>query len=100
MVLGLTRSRLHVPLAVAALALCAPGYVMGQRHGGRRYYHTVHGSLASLLLWYMAAQALMGVYLKLHLSLGARWVRPAVLRVHGIVGFGFPVLGWTQMVRV
>ncbi|WFD43146.1 hypothetical protein MPSI1_001799 [Malassezia psittaci] len=99
MVLGLVRHKLHVPLASAAVAMSLAGYILGGHHGGRQFPHTVHGTMAKILLLVLLIQTFCGVYLKLHLQWKPeKVVRPIVLRVHGIFGRMFPILGWTQMV--
>lgn len=99
MVLGLVRHKLHVPVSSAAVALSFVGYVLGGHHKGRQFPHTVHGTMAKLLFLSLLTQATCGIYLKLHLTWKPEsYVRPVVLRVHGILGRAFPVLGWTQMV--
>lgn len=97
-VLGLTRHRLHVPTAVVALLLTSSGYVMGHKHGGRRFPHSAHGSVGSLLIPVLFLQGSLGTYLRLHLKWrGEARVRPVVLFLHGLVGKSFAVLGWLQM---
>ncbi len=114
MVFGLVRHRLHVPLSVLCLALTTAGYFLGHGHGGRSFPHTAHGTMASLLIFYLAAQGGMGIFLKLHIdfpifvvptirrrnSAGQRFqsvrLRPLVLLIHGIVGAIFPIVGWVQ----
>ncbi|PWN28917.1 hypothetical protein BDZ90DRAFT_218270 [Jaminaea rosea] len=99
MVLGLIRHRLHVPLATVSLALTTAGYFFGHGHGGRSFPHTAHGTVASLLVFYLFAQMALGMYLKLHLSWKAEGrIRPVVLGLHGLLGKTFPILGWVQMV--
>jgi hypothetical protein len=99
MVMGLTRHRLHVPIAVLALALTSAGYVLGHSHGGRGFPRGAHGSVASLLIPLLVAQGSLGGYLKLHLKWkGEAKIRPTLLFVHGQLGKLFVVLGWLQMV--
>lgn len=38
---------------------------------------------------------MLGIYLKLHIHEGS--IRPWAVRLHGVVGKAYPVLGWTQM---
>ncbi|PWN90231.1 hypothetical protein FA10DRAFT_266720 [Acaromyces ingoldii] len=98
MVLGLTRHRLHVPLAVLALVLTTAGYFLGHGHGGRSFPHTAHGTVANLLIPLLMAQGALGVYLKLHLKWKAEgFVRPIVIFAHGLIGKLFSILGWLQM---
>ncbi|KAL9932648.1 hypothetical protein V8E36_008347 [Tilletia maclaganii] len=97
MVMGLVRHRLHVPLAITSLLLTTGGYVLGHKHGGRAFPHSAHGTSASLLIWYLAAQTGLGLYLKLHLRWKAEpFVRPPLLFVHGLLGRCFPLVGWVQ----
>ncbi|KAI9440867.1 hypothetical protein H4582DRAFT_1939818 [Lactarius indigo] len=95
MVLGLSRSRWHVPLQAAGIVLTLGGYVLGHAHGGRQFLSSAHGALAKLLFVPLAAQLALGVYLKLHIH--ERTLRPWAVRAHGVVGKSYPVLGWTQM---
>ncbi|KAJ6581026.1 hypothetical protein B0H19DRAFT_491139 [Mycena capillaripes] len=95
MVLGITRSRWHVPLQSAGLVLTAGGYILGHSHHGRMFLPSAHGKFASLLFIPIAAQLVLGVYLKLHIHEGS--IRPWAVRLHGVVGKAYPVLGWTQM---
>ncbi|PWN53118.1 hypothetical protein IE53DRAFT_339417 [Violaceomyces palustris] len=96
MILGLVRHRLHVPLASLSLLLTTGGYFLGHSHGGRSFPHTAHGTMASLMVLYLAAQTALGVYLKLHLKIGEKWVRPWIVLAHGILGKSFPIVGWVQ----
>lgn len=56
MVLGLIRHRLHVPLASLSLLLTSGGYLLGHGHGGRSFPETAHGSVATFMIFYLAAQ--------------------------------------------
>jgi hypothetical protein len=56
---------------------------------------SAHGAFASVLFVPIAAQLVLGVYLKLHINEGS--IRPWAVRLHGVVGKAYPVLGWTQM---
>ncbi|KAH9940736.1 uncharacterized protein BXZ73DRAFT_98566 [Epithele typhae] len=95
MVLGLSRSRWHVPLQSAGLALTAAGYVLGHAHGGRAFPASAHGEMANILLIPLALQLLLGVYLKLHIH--EESLRPWAVRAHGVVGKLYPIFGWVQM---
>ncbi|KAF8549382.1 hypothetical protein OG21DRAFT_1515265, partial [Imleria badia] len=94
MVLGLARSRWHVPLQSLAFALTFAGIILGHAHGGRQFPHSLHGSLGSWLLVPIFAQLTLGIYLKLHIH--ERSLRPYAVRVHGILGRAWPILGWVQ----
>ncbi|KAJ7497939.1 hypothetical protein B0H11DRAFT_1997903 [Mycena galericulata] len=95
MVLGITRSRWHVPLQSVGFVLTAGGYVLGHSHKGRMFLPSAHGAFASILFVPIAAQLVLGVYLKLHIH--EQSIRPWAVRLHGVVGKAYPVLGWTQM---
>ncbi|PCH44534.1 hypothetical protein WOLCODRAFT_139059 [Wolfiporia cocos MD-104 SS10] len=95
MVLGIARSRWHVPLQSAGIALTVAGYILGHSHGGRAFPATVHGLFANIILLPLFLQLALGVYLKLHIH--ERTLRPWAVRAHGVVGKAYPVLGWTQM---
>jgi len=95
MVFGLSRSRWHVPLQAAGIALTLGGYILGHAHGGRQFLPSAHGKFANILLVPIAAQLALGVYLKLHIH--ERTLRPWAVRVHGVIGKSYPVLGWVQM---
>ncbi|KAF8514047.1 hypothetical protein JB92DRAFT_2720015 [Gautieria morchelliformis] len=95
MVLGMTRSRWHVPLQSTALVLTAAGYILGHKHGGRMFPASLHGTFASLLIMPLVFQGALGVYLKLHVHEDT--LRPWAVLAHGIMGKMFPLLGWCQM---
>ncbi|KAI1764631.1 hypothetical protein GGR53DRAFT_306186 [Hypoxylon sp. FL1150] len=99
MVLGIVKSRWHVPVQVAGTALSIVGYALGHMHGGREFKHSnVHSKFASPLSLMLFAQILMGIYLKLHLEKGINGkIRRFVKMGHGILGKALPVLAWTQM---
>jgi Domain of unknown function (DUF2427) len=98
MVLGITRSRYHVPIQAVGTVVTLAGYLLGHSHGGREFPETAHGSVAGFVLCYLIAQAAMGTFLKLHLKWGEERVRPIVVKVHGVLGKSYPVVGWFQMV--
>ncbi|KAI0884134.1 uncharacterized protein GGS22DRAFT_180199 [Annulohypoxylon maeteangense] len=99
MVLGIVKSRWHVPVQVLGTALAILGYALGHMHGGREFRHNnVHSKFATPLSFLLFAQILMGVYLKLHLEKGINGkIRRFVKIGHGIIGKAIPVLSWTQM---
>ena len=73
----------------------AAGYILGHSHKGRMFRGSAHGTFAWILLLPIITQLLLGIYLKLHLN--DQSLRPWAVRVHGIVGKLYPILGWTQM---
>ncbi|KAL0953984.1 hypothetical protein HGRIS_005142 [Hohenbuehelia grisea] len=95
MVLGITRSRWHVPLQTTGLALTVAGYFLGHAHSGRQFMPSVHGFFASFLFLPIAGQLLLGIYLKLHIH--EQSIRPYAVIAHGILGKLYPIFGWTQM---
>jgi len=95
MVLGLSRSRWHVPMQVTGFALTAAGYVLGHSQGGRSFHSSIHGSFASILLVPICLQFSIGVYLKLHIH--EKSIRSYIVVAHGIIGKSWPILGWSQM---
>ncbi|KAI0159960.1 hypothetical protein GGR52DRAFT_563728 [Hypoxylon sp. FL1284] len=99
MVLGIVKSRWHVPVQVAGTALAILGYALGHMHGGREFRHNnVHSKFASPISLLLFAQILMGIYLKLHLEKGINGkIRRFVKMGHGVVGKALPVFAWTQM---
>ncbi|KAI1814966.1 hypothetical protein GGS20DRAFT_374460 [Poronia punctata] len=100
MVLGMAKSRWHVPLQVFGTALAILGYMLGHRHKGREFRHNnAHSKFASPISLMLAIQIIFGIYLKLHLERGIHGkIRPVIKFGHGIVGKALPVLSWTQMI--
>lgn len=97
MVLGLVRSRWHVPTQVAATALAVPGYFMGHMHKGRQFGPNAHAKFANILMLMMIVQAGVGIYLKLHIERGfLGTIRRQLVRGHGILGGLLPVATWVQ----
>ncbi|KAI0091561.1 hypothetical protein BDY19DRAFT_931111 [Irpex rosettiformis] len=95
MVLGMSKSRWHVPLQSAGIVLTLGGYILGHAHRGRAFLAGIHGIAANIILIPIFLQVALGVYLKLHIQ--EQTIRPWVVRVHGIVGKSYPILGWVQM---
>ncbi|KAL8376694.1 hypothetical protein RB595_007693 [Gaeumannomyces hyphopodioides] len=100
MVLGIVKSRWHVPLQTLASLIGILGYVLGHLHGGREFHPSnVHAGFAPTLFFLLFVQIVLGIYLKLHLERGFNGrVRPWVKMAHGINGKMFPVVSWTQMI--
>ncbi|KAL1411021.1 hypothetical protein Q8F55_001966 [Vanrija albida] len=95
MVLGLTKSRYHVPLQSVGIGLSLLGSYLGHHHGGREYPATVHGLMAKIIFVLLITQASLGIFLKLHIL--ETTVRPHIRRAHKVVGVLYPIVGWTQM---
>ncbi|KAL9117156.1 MAG: hypothetical protein Q9187_006312 [Circinaria calcarea] len=98
MVLGIIRSRWHVPLQTLGVVVSIVGYFLGHAHGGRQFAPNIHAKFAFSLMMMLLLQVVMGIYLKLHLEKGihARLRRYVVLG-HGVVGKLMPVVSWVQM---
>ncbi|KAF2158213.1 hypothetical protein K461DRAFT_290459 [Myriangium duriaei CBS 260.36] len=98
MVLGIIRSRWHVPCQILASALAIVGYFLGHAHKGRQFTHNVHASFANWLMLMVAVQGGLGVYLKLHLERGLFGKsRSFFVTIHGVLGKALPVAAWVQM---
>ena len=76
-------------------ALTIGGYFLGHIHGGRKFPKSAHGTFANIVMIFVAAQLVLGIYLKLHIH--ERSIRPYAVILHGIVGKAYPIIGWTQM---
>ncbi|KAF7185366.1 Protein YTP1 [Pseudocercospora fuligena] len=97
MVLGLVRSRWHVPVQIAATAIAIPGYFLGHAHKGRQFGPNVHAKFANILMLMMIVQVGIGIYLKMHIERGfLGLVRKQLVRGHGILGGIMPVAIWVQ----
>lgn len=98
LVLGLVRSRLHVPLQIFASLLALVAYFLGHLHKGRQFGPNAHAKFANLAMLVWFVQVLIGAYLKLHLSRGLLGrIRPVLVRTHLVCGALIPVIAWTQM---
>ncbi|KAG2011927.1 cytoplasmic protein [Coprinopsis cinerea AmutBmut pab1-1] len=95
MVLGITRSRWHVPLQSAGYLLTLGGYILGHSHGGRQFPAGAHSVFATLLMGPILLQLALGIYLKLHIH--EKSIRPYAVVLHGIVGKSYPIIAWVQM---
>lgn len=95
MVLGITRSKWHVPVQSVAYLMTAAGYILGHSHKGRSFSESAHGSAANFILFPLLAQLLLGIYLKLHIH--EQSIRPWAVVLHGIIGKSWLILGWVQM---
>ncbi|KAF2205828.1 integral membrane protein-like protein [Delitschia confertaspora ATCC 74209] len=98
MVLGLIRSRFHVPVQTTGSILAIIGYFLGHKHKGRQFApDNVHAKFVPTLMLILICQVTMGVYLKLHLERGINGrIRPIIVRAHGWVGKLMPIVIWVQ----
>ncbi|KAL2002602.1 hypothetical protein VTN02DRAFT_6412 [Thermoascus thermophilus] len=99
MVLGIIRSRWHVPVQVVGTIIAVLAYFMGHAHKGRTFAKNIHAGFANVLMLMLVAQVVLGVYLKLHLSKGINGrIRRFIVIGHGILGKAMPIVSWVQMV--
>lgn len=97
MVLGITRSRWHVPLQTVGSLLAVVGYFLGHKHKGRQFTENIHGQFVPYIMLMLISQVVMGVYLKLHLERGINGkIRGIVVKAHGIFGKALPIVTWVQ----
>lgn len=110
MVLGIIKSRWHVPVQVVGTVVATVAYFLGHMHKGRQFKHpNIHASFANSLVLMLIVQVGLGVGLKLHLEEKSGWVgrifggkmgrggRRGVVVVHGWLGKAMPVVSWAQM---
>ncbi|KAL9014850.1 MAG: hypothetical protein Q9173_000517 [Seirophora scorigena] len=98
MVLGITRSRWHVPLQTVGALLAILGYFLGHVHKGRQFAPNIHASFATVLMLLLTVQIIFGVYLKFHLERGIHGrIRRYFVFSHGVIGKVMPVISWVQM---
>ncbi|KIP03045.1 hypothetical protein PHLGIDRAFT_121934 [Phlebiopsis gigantea 11061_1 CR5-6] len=95
MVLGLSKSRWHVPLQSTGIALTLGGYFLGHSHTGRAFPANAHGTMANVIFVPLFLQLALGIYLKLHIN--EETIRPWAVRLHSVVGKSYPIFGWIQM---
>ncbi|KAF3035931.1 hypothetical protein E8E12_004948 [Didymella heteroderae] len=98
MVLGIIRSKWHVPVQVTGSILAIIGYFLGHKHKGRQFTEdNIHAKFVPIIMLMLVAQIVMGVYLKLHLEKGIHGkIRRVVVVGHGVVGKALPVVTWVQ----
>lgn len=99
MVLGLSKNRWHVPVQLTGAVLVLIGFILGHAHGGREFSgDNIHIAFSSTVILTLTAQIILGIYLKMHLEKSInRWVRPLSVRIHQIIGFIIPFIGYMQM---
>ncbi|KAG8409915.1 hypothetical protein J3458_018991 [Metarhizium acridum] len=100
MVLGITKSRWHVPTQVLGSALALLGFFLGHAHGGREFVsHNIHSIFANILQLLLIGQVVLGLYLKGHWEKGVNGkIRKLIRPCHSIIGKAMPLLSWTQMI--
>ncbi|KAI8094216.1 putative integral membrane protein [Thamnidium elegans] len=100
MVLGLAKNKWHVPVQILGTLLFVIGIFLAHAHDGRNYEpHIAHRWFADIVIWSVSSQLVLGVYLRLHLETGFQGkIRPALTKVHKILGAAIPVIGYVQIV--
>ncbi|KAH7087843.1 hypothetical protein FB567DRAFT_355456 [Paraphoma chrysanthemicola] len=99
MVLGIIRSKWHVPVQTLGSMLAIVGYFLGHKHKGRQFTKNIHAQFVPYIMLMLIAQVAMGVYLKLHLEKGIHGkIRKVVVKAHGVVGKAMPIVTWVQFV--
>ncbi|KAF1915499.1 hypothetical protein BDU57DRAFT_596003 [Ampelomyces quisqualis] len=99
MVLGIIRSKWHVPVQTLGSLLAVVGYFLGHKHKGRQFTKNIHARFVPYIMLMLIAQIAMGIYLKLHLEKGIHGkIRKIVLKGHGFVGKAMPIVTWVQFV--
>lgn len=100
MVLGIVKSRLHVPVQVVGTILAVVGYFLGHAHKGRQFAHpNAHASYATWLMLMLLVQVGLGIYLRLHIERGFLGkIRRVLVIAHGVLGKALPVAAWVQFV--
>ncbi|KIW76281.1 hypothetical protein Z517_11027 [Fonsecaea pedrosoi CBS 271.37] len=110
MVLGIIKSRWHVPLQIVGTVVATVAYFLGHMHKGRQFRHpNIHASFANSLVLMLLIQVGLGVGLKLHLEEKKGWIgrvfggkmgrggRRGVVMIHGWLGKLMPIVAWAQM---
>ncbi|KAF1850927.1 integral membrane protein-like protein [Cucurbitaria berberidis CBS 394.84] len=99
MVLGIIRSKWHVPVQTVGSLLAIVGFFLGHKHKGRQFSTNMHAKFVPYIMLMLVAQVAMGVYLKLHLERGINAkIRKVVIKIHGVVGKALPLVTWVQFV--
>ncbi|EEP79541.1 conserved hypothetical protein [Uncinocarpus reesii 1704] len=99
MVLGIVRSRWHVPVQILGTVVAFLAYFLGHMHKGRRFAPNIHAAFANSLMLMLIIQLVLGTYLKLHLSKGIHSkIRKYVVTLHGVMGKMMPLVSWIQMI--
>lgn len=109
-VLGLVKSKWHVPCQIIATIIAVVGYFLALTHGGRQFAHpNIHVTFGNSLMLMLAVQVGLGAGLKLHLEQRSGWLgkifggkvgtsgRRGVVLVHSLIGKAMPVFAWVQM---
>ncbi|KAF2106792.1 hypothetical protein BDV96DRAFT_325534 [Lophiotrema nucula] len=97
MVLGIIRSKWHVPVQTTGSVLAVIGYFLGHKHKGRQFAPNIHSKFVPAIMLMLIVQVALGVYLKLHLERGINGkIRRYVVVGHGVIGKALPIVTWVQ----
>ncbi|RKF71219.1 Protein YTP1 [Golovinomyces cichoracearum] len=98
MVLGLAKSRWHVPTQIIGTAVAVPAYFLAHLHQGRIFTENIHGAFGNWLMAILVIQIIFGIYLRLHIYNGLHSkFRKIVVFGHGLGGKLMPVIAWAQI---
>ncbi|PKX88397.1 Ytp1 family protein [Aspergillus novofumigatus IBT 16806] len=92
MVLGIVRSRWHVPLQIVGTVIAVVACFLGHAHKGRQFGENVHASFANLLMVLLVVQVIIGLCLKLQLfkRIHGR-IHRIFMVLHSVLGKAMPV---------
>ncbi|CAH1758712.1 6683_t:CDS:2 [Entrophospora sp. SA101] len=104
MVLGLSKSKWHVPVQSLGTIIGTMGYFLGHSHGGKEF--KIHSSFASIVVFLFLAQIGAGIYLKLHRIIigkthnlnNKHFARSIIQKIHSIIGITFPITSYIQII--
>nr|CAG8441809.1 15569_t:CDS:2 [Entrophospora candida] len=104
MVLGLSKSKWHVPVQSLGAIIGTMGYFLGHSHGGKEF--RIHSSFASIVVFLFLAQIGAGIYLKLHRIIigknhnlnNKHFARSIIQKIHSIIGITFPITSYIQII--
>ncbi|CAJ0828340.1 887_t:CDS:2 [Entrophospora sp. SA101] len=82
MVLGLSKSKWHVPVQSLGTIIGTMGYFLGHSHGGKEF--KIHSSFASIE--------------KTHNLNNKHFARSIIQKIHSIIGITFPITSYIQII--
>ncbi|KAH9818653.1 hypothetical protein DFH28DRAFT_1080574 [Melampsora americana] len=99
LVLGLKKSRYHVPCQILGTLFTIPGFLLpSYSHLGKPPHPShAHSVFGFILICYFFFQFGLGIFLKLHIFQNSKF-RDLLQRFHFYLGCSFPIISWTQLV--
>ncbi|RKF59566.1 Protein YTP1 [Erysiphe neolycopersici] len=98
MVLGLVRSRWHVPTQVAGTTIAVSAFLLAHLHKGRVFAENLHAAFGNWLMLLLVIHIIFGVYLRFHITNGFHSkIRKIVVVGHSVVGKMMPIVSWIQI---